>query len=310
MCQRFFCCSHSCCSFGCIGCFIGFVLRSFFSFFRLSLVFAAICDFNCCGAIGSAGVRNDKGAANHQIVHVVTCKGIAVGVVDGAHHFLDGYVVGWARGVGNREQGFVRFDRAVFAAHRDAARFDFGGKVGIAAFAAVATLSHGGRCLLRFGRNVMSAPALGIGTGSTRGVLFACGDLFFGLLFFAFFFVFFRVSQRRFGFGSFFAFCQGSTRFGFTYGQELTFRLFQFIFFAFFLAFAVIVRQRRFFNDRHGFGSTGVERVRVKKRRVFAGNGAAVAVNGNEEIDERLADGGAAGDADDVAFARRHQAKA
>ena len=245
-------------SFGCGFC-------RFFGFFRLGFGLGAVGgDFRRHGFARRQGssrrIGDDQRAANHQVAHVVMRKRATVGVVDGAHHLLDRNGIGRTRGVGNGEQGFVRFDRAVFAADRNAARFDRGGVVGVTAFAVVVACSRGRARLFLLQGEIVSTPAFAVGAcRAQRGLCFARRDLlFFGLVFFGFFFLlffFFRVGQHRLataGSGQF------GTRFGLAYRQQFALGFFRFVFFAFFLAFAVAVRKRRFFDDCHWLGRVGV----------------------------------------------------
>ena len=88
---------------------IGLVFCRFFDFFRLRFGLGAVVgNFGFGGRHGSgARIGDGKGTADHQVAHVVMGEGATVGIVDGAHHLLDGDRFGRARGVGDGEQGFV-----------------------------------------------------------------------------------------------------------------------------------------------------------------------------------------------------------
>ena len=261
-------------------------------------------------------------------------KGTPVGVIDSTHHLLDGYILGRTRGVGNGKEGFVIAYRTVGAANRDAARFDVSRVIGITTIFASLAWWRGLFCPP--GKDVIPAPAFAVWIGSTqRGRFPVLSD---ALFFFCFasskFFRFARFFCP--GFGSFFfrsntvitdSFVfngrnfplvqvrRAEIKFGFCglYGSNL-FRFLRRLFalFAFFaLGFCCRRRCLTFWHFCQSWGATQawIERVLIEEGGVFAGDGAAIAVDGQQEVEEGFADARGAGDADNVAFTRRHQAE-
>ena len=280
-------------------------------------------------------LRDDQGTADHQVAHVVMGKGTPVGVIDGAHHLLDGYVLGRTRGVGNGKEGFVVAHRTVGTANRDAARFDVSRVIGITAIFASLAWRRGLFCPP--GKDVIPAPAFAVWIGSTQRGRFPV------LSKTLFFFCFASSKFFRFacffclGFGSFFFRCdtvvtdsfvfngrylpvvqvgRAEIEFGFCglYGSNLfRFLCGLFTLFAFF-AFGFCCRRRcltfRHFCQSRGATQAWIERVLIEEGGVFAGDSAAIAIDGQQEVEEGFADARGAGDADNVAFTRRHQAEA